>query len=109
MGEWVCKATPHSACNLQRQVACAHALARRCEAGLPPNPLAARLRDEVGGWKAALPAVAALRNGDLRERHWAAIGNELGAAMDKREDMALADVLNLRVGRSARARCPACR
>jgi len=79
-------------------VARTHQLTRRLEAGLPPNPLVTSLRAGVSDWQALLPAVAALRNPDLRERHWAAVGDVLGMTMDKREGMSLADVLQLGVG-----------
>lgn len=83
---------------LHLQVAKAHQLCRRLESGLPPNPLVPTLRSGVGDWQLALPAVGALRNEDLRERHWVAIGDLLGTRMDKREEMTLSDMLQLRVG-----------
>jgi hypothetical protein len=51
----------------------------------------------VSDWQAALPAIAALRNEDLRERHWGAIRALLGAPMDQREGFSLSDMLRLGV------------
>jgi hypothetical protein len=67
------------------------------EAGLPPNPLVTRLREGVTGWQAVLPAIAALRNTDLRERHWVAVGAVLGLPPIDRGSLTLADVLQLGV------------
>jgi hypothetical protein len=86
--------TPLCPCS---QVERAHSLCRRLEAGLPPNPVAAALRAGVSNWQLALPAVTALRNADLRERHWGAIGELLGAGLEKREEKALSDVLAIGV------------
>jgi hypothetical protein len=85
-----------------RQVTRTHQLCRRLEAGLPPNPLTTRLRDGVASWQAALLAVAALRNSDLRERHWADISGALGRPLHDREALTLAGALQLGVRGRAR-------
>ncbi len=41
--------------------------------------------------------MAALRNGDLRERHWGLIGDALGITLDQREEMTMAAALQLGV------------
>lgn len=79
------------------QVNSTYSLCRRLENGLPPNPVAAAMRAGVADWQSALPAVAALRNTDLRERHWAAVGELLGTSMEKREEMALFEIMALGV------------
>jgi hypothetical protein len=79
-------------------VARANGLCRRVEAGLAPNAAAGALREGVSEWQHVLPVLAALRNPDLRERHWAAVGQLLGASMERREGMTLQDVLAQGVG-----------
>ncbi|XP_063728306.1 dynein axonemal heavy chain 6-like isoform X2 [Symsagittifera roscoffensis] len=50
------------------------------EKGLPANEILPQLRERVSGFKTLMPLIAALRNPNLRERHWGLIYDLVGSS-----------------------------
>jgi hypothetical protein len=72
-------------------------LVHKFERGLPPNKITPDLRDTVTHWQEILPVCAALRNTNLRERHWEAVADLLHNHINKAETTMLDTVLQLGV------------
>ena len=79
------------------------------ERGLPPNKITPDLRETVTQWQEILPVCAALRNTNLRERHWEAVADLLHNHINKTECSTLDEVLQLGVCAQASKHCPGIR
>ena len=69
----------------------------QCEKGLPPNTVLPLLREKVDVFKALVPVVVALRNGALKEHHWAQIEEAIHAEIDRGDNFTLGYLLELQV------------
>ena len=69
----------------------------QCEKGLPPNTVLPLLREKVDVFKALVPVVVALRNGALKEHHWAQIEEVIHAEIDRGDNFTLGYLLELQV------------
>eukprot|EP00898_Chlorokybus_atmophyticus_P006606 jgi/Chlat1/6947/Chrsp52S06617 len=69
----------------------------KLERGLPPNKVVPRLGSAVDTFKQLVPAIQALRNKALKQRHWDKIEAAVGAALVRDEKFTLGTLLELKV------------
>lgn len=74
-----------------------HKMVFKIERGLPPNALAPRFRQQVDAIRNTLPVVQALRNQNLKSRHWDKIQEAIGAEIVRDDNFTLGYLLDLKV------------
>ncbi|CAM9957391.1 unnamed protein product, partial [Ectocarpus sp. 4 AP-2014] len=62
--------------------------------GLPSNPVAKRLKDDVDNFSPVLPVVVNLRNQGLQGRHWDQIHELIGFEIKGRPEIALGELID---------------
>ena len=74
-----------------------HKMVFKIERGLPPNKLAPAFREKVDAIRNTLPVVQALRNKNLKARHWEKIEETIGTQIVRDENFTLGYMLDLKV------------
>eukprot|EP00873_Tetraselmis_striata_P045243 jgi/Tetstr1/465507/TSEL_010176.t1 len=74
-----------------------HKMVFKIERGLPPNRLAPGFREKVDAIRGTLPVIQALRNRNLKSRHWEKIQEAIGAEIERGEGFTLGYLLALKV------------
>ncbi|CAM9163466.1 unnamed protein product, partial [Choristocarpus tenellus] len=65
--------------------------------GLPNNPVAKRLKEDVDKFSPVLPVVVDLRNDSLQARHWDQIHELIGFTIQGQDDLTLGDLIDKKV------------